>query len=70
MKSQQKCDIPHIKNAWFNKNLITNIISMRHDCEVLRHNEFKRRIGVVSAHARQDRQIQALSKWLACYESE
>jgi hypothetical protein len=25
----QKCDVPHMENVWFNKDLITNIISMQ-----------------------------------------
>jgi hypothetical protein len=29
MKSHQKCDIPHIKNVWYNENSMTNIISMK-----------------------------------------
>jgi hypothetical protein len=29
LKSYKKCDIPHIDNVWFNKNSITNIISMK-----------------------------------------
>jgi Zn-finger protein len=28
MKSHQKCDIPHIKDVWYNENAMTNIISM------------------------------------------
>ena len=28
MKLHQKCDIPYIKDVWYNENSITNIISM------------------------------------------
>jgi hypothetical protein len=28
MKSQQKCDVPHLGECWFNKDSITNIIAM------------------------------------------
>ena len=29
MEAHQKCDIPHIRNVWFNEDSITNIISMQ-----------------------------------------
>ena len=29
MKSHQKCDIPHIKDVWYNENSMTNIISLK-----------------------------------------
>ena len=29
MESHKKCDIPHMENVWFNKDSITNIISMQ-----------------------------------------
>ncbi len=28
-KSHQKCDIPHMKDVWYNENLMNNIISMK-----------------------------------------
>ena len=28
MKSQQKCDVPHLGECWYNKDSITNIIAM------------------------------------------
>jgi hypothetical protein len=29
IKSHQKCDIPYIKDVWYNENSLTNIISMK-----------------------------------------
>ena len=33
MKSHQKCDIPYINELWYNKNYITNIISIKYMTE-------------------------------------
>ena len=36
MESNQVCDIPHLGTHWYNKNAITNIISLAHMTEKFR----------------------------------
>jgi len=68
--SNQVCDIRDLGMAWFNKDSITNIISLAHMTSKYKatYDSERDRVSIFGEQAKKICAIQTIAKWVVCNE--